>query len=54
MTKFYKDLKECIKDKIIKKDRSEELAKYIEYTIRIDNRLYKKQQEKRGVTPSLQ
>ena len=42
ITKFYKGLKEYIKHEIVKEDRSEELAKYIEYTVRIDNRLYKR------------
>ncbi|SRR6266566_5149507 len=37
IVKFYKSLKEHIKDKIIKKDRFEELAKYIERTIRIND-----------------
>ena len=35
--KFYEDLKEHIKDEIAKEDRPEELAKYIEYTVQIDD-----------------
>ncbi len=42
MVKFYKGLKEHIKDEIAKKDRFEELVKYIEYAIRIDDRFYKR------------
>jgi len=54
ITKFYKSLKEHIKDEITKKDRPEELTKYIERTVRINNRLYKRQQKRQRTTPSLQ
>ncbi len=46
ITKFYKGLKEYIKDKIAKEDRPEKLTKYIKRTIRINNRFYKKQRKK--------
>ena len=52
IVKFYEDLKEYIKDEIAKEDRPKELTKYIEYIIRIDDRLYKRQWEKRrGALP---
>ncbi len=41
--RFYEDLKEYIKDKIVKEDRSKELIKYIEYIIRIDDVRNKKE-----------
>ncbi len=53
MAKFYKNLKEYVKDEIVKKDRLEELAKYIEYTVRIDDRFYERQRKKYGGVPSL-
>jgi len=46
ITKFYEGLKKYIKDEIVKKDRFKKLTKYIEHTIRIADRLYKRQRKK--------
>jgi len=40
MIRFYKDLKDDIKDDFYKKDILDIFIKYIQYTIRIDNHLY--------------
>ncbi len=48
MSRFYQGLKDSVKDEIAKEDRPETLTKYIERAIRIDDRNYAREQEKRN------
>ncbi len=40
MIRFYKSLKDDVKDDLYRKDIPDTLVKYIQYIIRIDNCLY--------------
>ena len=46
MIYFYEGLKDDIKDDLYKKDILDIFIKYIQYTVRIDNRLYIRRMEK--------
>ena len=48
MIQFYKRLKDNIKNDLYQKDIPDILIKYIQYTIKIDDRLYIHRIEKRG------
>ncbi len=48
MLRFYRGLKNEVKDEIAKEDRPDTLTKYIERAVRIDNRNFARAQEKRG------
>ena len=45
---FYIGFKEKVKDELSKDKRSDILTQYIEKTVEIDNRLYKRRMERRG------
>ena len=42
IAQFYEGLKDEVKDEIAKLDRLDTLTRYIEYAIRIDDRLYER------------
>ena len=44
---FYRGLRDDVKDELCKLDRPENLSKYMELAIKIDNRLFERRQEKR-------
>ena len=46
--KYYKDLKDSVKDRIVETDRPEKLDKMIKKSIIIDNRQYKRRLEQEG------
>jgi hypothetical protein len=48
MVQFYKGLKDRVKDELIKEERPDTLGAYMERAIRIDNRLYEREQERRN------
>src|SRR3569833_87388 len=48
MNFFYAGLKDSVKDELYKADRPDSLAKFIERAVKIDNRNYERQLEKRG------
>jgi Retrotransposon gag protein/Zinc knuckle len=45
---FYRGLKEGVKDELARMERSDELSQLITQAIRIDTRLYERQQERKG------
>ncbi len=49
---FYKSLKDDIKDNLYRKDIPDTLIKYIQYAVRINDRLYIHHIEKRSYRPS--
>jgi hypothetical protein len=48
MNLFYNGLKDPVKDELCKEDRPNLLSQFIERAVRIDNRQYERQMEKRG------
>jgi len=48
MAQFYAGLREDVKDELVKEDRPESFAAYVQRAVRIDNRLYERRMEKRG------
>jgi hypothetical protein len=48
MIRFYDGLRDNVKDELSKKDRPKTLHEYVTEAIRIDNRLYERQLEKKG------
>jgi len=48
MIRFYEGLKDDVKDNLYKKDISNTFIKYIQYIVRIDDRLYIYYIEKRS------
>ncbi len=48
MTCFYKGLKDDVKDDLYREDIPDTLIKYIQYAIKIDDRLYIRRIEKCG------
>ncbi len=51
MIRFYKGLKDNVKDDFYRKDMPDTLVKYIQCTVKIDNRLYIYYIKKRGQRP---
>ena len=51
MSQFYKKLKNDIKDDLYKEDRPRNLAEYIQYIIKIDDRNYIRYIEKHSQRP---
>ncbi len=50
MAAFYEGLKDTVKDEISKEDRPDTLTEYITKAVRIDQRLYERQQERQRAT----
>ena len=48
MDRYYAGLKDSVKDELIKIDRPESLATYVEAAIKIDNRNYERKMERQG------
>jgi len=49
MAKYYQGLKNPVKDEISQSDKPETLLEMIQLAIKIDNRIYKRRLEKKGV-----
>ena len=48
MAQYYEGLKDDVKDELIRNERPDDLAAYIEQAVRIDNRLQERRLERRG------
>jgi hypothetical protein len=48
MAKYYKGLKDSVKDDLAKVDKPDDLADLIEQAVQIDNRLYERALERKG------
>jgi hypothetical protein len=52
MQLFYNGLKDRVKDELYKEDRPDSIDAYMDKAIRIDDRQFQREQEKKGKTPS--
>ena len=48
MTRFYEGLKDDVKDDLYKENIPDTLVEYMQYIIKIDNRLYTRRLERKG------